>query len=139
MRPDDAVATKIEGLLGLELRLFSPVRRDAHHRSDRGRDRAGLGDLAAVEHVLQAIAQRPDIPRIVLHLVDDAVVFGGGHGDRGLRIGLAKRGECRLAGLQGPDDAVQTRDISHTFPLAVGSGRILSDRGAGLTMVEPAT
>ena len=106
VRPHDAVDAEIERLLGLQLRLLGAIRRNPHHRRDAGRDRAGSGDLAAVEHVLQAIAQRPDVPRIVLHLVDDAVVFGGGHRDRGLGIGLAKRRERRLAGLQGADHAV---------------------------------
>jgi hypothetical protein len=65
-----------------------------------GASEPDFGDLAAVEHVLQAIPQRPDVPRIVLHLVDDAVVLGRGHRDRGLGIGLAKRREVRLAGFQ---------------------------------------
>ena len=117
MRPDDAIDAKVERLFGLKLRFLRTVGRDTHHGRDRGRRRAGLGDLAAVEHVLEAIPQRPDVPRIVLHLVNDAVVFGRRHRDRGLRIGLAEGRECRLASLEGADDTVQTRNIGHAFPL----------------------
>src|SRR5216683_4337924 len=87
--------------------------------------------------LFRSIPQRADVPRIVLHLVDDAVVLGRGHGDRGLGIGLAKRGKRGLAGLQGADHAVQTRNISHAFPLAMRFNRILTDRNPGLTMVKP--
>ena len=109
MRPDDAVAAEIERLLGLELRLLVAVGRDPHHRGDGRRHRAGFGNLAAVEHVLQAIAQRTDVPWIVLHLVDHAVVFGGRHRDRGLGFRLAEAGERRLARLQRFDHSIETR------------------------------
>ena len=109
VRPDDAIAAEVECLLGLELRLLGAVRGDAHDRSDRRRHRAGARDLPAVEHVLQAVAQRPDVPRIVLHLVDDAVVFGGRHRDRGLGFRLAEAGERRLARLQRFDHSIKTR------------------------------
>src|SRR5262249_40385567 len=109
MRPHDAVGAEVECLLGVELGLLRTVRRYAYHRRYRWCHRAGLGDLPAVEHVLQTIAQGADIPRIVLHLIDDAVVLGGRHRDRGLRVGLAERPECRLAGLEGFDHTIETR------------------------------
>ena len=105
-QPQGAEPPEVERLFGVKLRFLGAVGGNAHHWRDRGRERAGLGDLAAVEHVLQAIAQRPDVPWIVFHFVDDAVVLGGGHRNRRLRIGLAKRRECRLAGFQRTDHAV---------------------------------
>jgi hypothetical protein len=58
--------------------------------------------------ILQAIAHT-DVPRIVLHLVDDAVIFGGRHCDRGFGIGLAERSERLFARLEGFDHAIETR------------------------------
>src|SRR6516225_10205138 len=115
MRPHDPVDSEIERLLGVKLSLLGPVRRNPHHRRDGGCERSGLGDLPAIEHVLQAIPQRPDVPWIMLHLEDNAVVLGGAHGDGGLGIGLAKRGERRLARFQRADDAIEAWNIGHAL------------------------
>jgi hypothetical protein len=117
MRPDDPVGADVQRLLGLPLRLLGTVRRNPHHRGDGRRNRARLRDLPPVEHVLQRVAQRPNVVGIVLHLEDDAVVFGGPERERGLRIGRRKGGECVLALFQGPDHTVKTRNISHRFPM----------------------
>src|SRR5262249_2833476 len=109
MRPHNAVGAEVERLLGMELGLLRAVRRYTYHRRYRWCHRAGLGDLPAVEHVLQAIAQRADMPRIVFHLIDDALVLRRRPRDRGLGVGLAERRERRLAGLQGFDHAIETR------------------------------
>ena len=114
MRPHDPVGAEIERLLGLPLRLLVAVRRNAHHRGDRRRHRAGLGDLAAVEHVLEASRSERDVIRAVLHLVDDAVVFRRRHGDRGLHVGRRERREGGLARFQRPDHAVQSRQFGHS-------------------------
>src|SRR5208282_532840 len=53
MREHDTVATHVEGLLGLPLRHLRPVHRYAGHRRHARHDGGGLGDLRAVEHVLQ--------------------------------------------------------------------------------------
>ena len=80
-----------------------------------GRERAGLGDLRAVEHVLQAVAQQPAVPRIVLHLEHAAVVLRRAHGDRRVDVGGRKAGERMLAGLERADDVVETRQIGHVL------------------------
>src|SRR6516165_4218006 len=125
MRPHDPVESQIERLLGVKLSLLGPVRRNPHHRRDGGCERSGLGDLPAIEHVLQAVPQRPDVPRIMLHLEDNAVVLGGAHGDGGLGISLAKRGERRLARFQRADDAIEAWNIGHALcpSMWVGYGR----------------
>jgi hypothetical protein len=134
VRAHNAVDAKIERLLGLELRLLDPVGRNAHHRRHRRRDRCGLGDLAAIEHVLQAVAQCPDVPRIMFHLENDAVILGRRHCESGLGIGLTKRSERRLARFEGADHAVQTGNVSHAYPLR-WICPILPECNPGLTMV----
>src|SRR3984885_7644153 len=73
----DTVAAHVERLLGLPLRHFDAVHRYARQRRHRRCHRAGFGDLGAVEHVLQAIAQQPAVPGLVLHLEDAAVELRG--------------------------------------------------------------
>ena len=89
-----------------------------------GRDRSGFRDLAAVEHVLQAIPQRPYVPWIVLHLENDAVVLGRGHRNGCFNFGLAKRRECRLARFQGANHAIQTGKSAMLLALARVAGSL---------------
>ena len=112
VREHDAVAAHVERLLGLPLRHLDAVDRDAHHRRHR-RHQARLGDLRAVEHVLQAIPQAAAVPRIVLHLEHAAVELGRAHGDRRVDLGRREAGERMLARFEGADDVVQTRQIGH--------------------------
>ena len=103
----------VERLLGEPLVVLAAVRRNAHHRSHGRRKRAALGDLAAIEHELHGVAQRPRVPEIVLHLVDDAVELRRAHGNGGLDLRLGEAREGRLARLQGADHIVQTRKLGH--------------------------
>ncbi len=109
VRPQHAVDAEVERLLGEPLVVLAAIGRDAHHRRHRGGERGALHQRAAVEHVLHAVAQRPRVPEIVLHLVDDAVELRRAHRDGGLDLGLRERGEGRLALLPGADDTIQTR------------------------------
>ena len=72
VREHDAVAAHVERLLGLPLRHLDAVDGDAGHRRHARHDRARFGDLRAVEHVLQAVAQQPAVPRLMLHLEHDS-------------------------------------------------------------------
>src|SRR5436190_2214850 len=119
VRPHYSINAKVERLLGMELSFLGSIRRNAHHRGDPGRGRAGLCDLSAIEHVLQTIAQCPYVPGIVLHLKHETVVLGGGHGNGSFGIGLAKRRECVIDGLQVADHAIEARDVSHALSPAV--------------------
>ena len=114
VRPDDAVGAEIENLLGLELGLLAAVRRDARERRHRRRDRTRFGDLAAVEHVLQTIAEGTDVVGVVLHLIDDGVVFRGGERDGRLDVGRRKTCQCVLARFERADDAVEPSQFSHS-------------------------
>ena len=96
--------------------MLAAVRRDAHHRGHGRRERAALHDLAAIEHVLHGVAQRPRVPEIVLHLVDDAVELRRAHRDGGLDLGLGEGREGGLALLPGADHIVQTRQLGHFSP-----------------------
>ena len=84
MRPHDAVATEIQRLLGEELVLLDTVGGDAREWRDRRRDTARTRDLAAVEQILEAVAQAADVPALVFALEHDAVILGllqlDGHG-----------------------------------------------------------
>ena len=102
----------------MELRLFNAVGRNAHHRRDVRRERTGAGDLTAIEQVLQSVAQRRRIPRIVFHLEDDAVVVGRAHRDRAIAVCLGKRRERSLPGFQSSDNGIQARQFTHVAPLA---------------------
>ncbi len=62
VRPHDAVAADVQRLLGMQLRHLDAVRRDADHRRDRRATEPDLAICAAVEHVLQAVAQPARCP-----------------------------------------------------------------------------
>ena len=133
MRPDHPVDAEIERLLGVPLAPFRAVGRDADHGGDRRRDGPGGGDPGAVEHVLQRIAQRADVPRVVLQFEDDAVIARRRHGDGALDVGGGEGGEGALSGFQRADDAVEPRYLRHPGlrrvccdggNLAAGAGRV---------------
>ena len=113
MRPDDAVDAVVEHLLGDPLARFAAIGRDPHERRHRRRQAGAIGDLAPVEHVLQAVAQRPDVVGAVLHLEHHTVIGGRAHrlGDADLRRG--EGGEGGFARFQGPDHAVQAGCFGH--------------------------
>src|SRR5579864_6529969 len=113
MGPDDAVSADIERLLREPLILLIAVRGNAHERRDIGRDRALIGDLLAIEHVLKTVAQRADVPNIMLHLEDDAVVFGLARRQRRIDIGRTERTEAGLALLEATDHPIETRNLGH--------------------------
>lgn len=109
MRPHDAVDTLVEDLLGHPLAGFAAIGRDAHKRGHRRRERAGAHDLPAVEHVLQAVAERADIVGPVLHLKDDTVVGRAVDGLRDADLRRGKGHKARFALLQSPDHAIEAR------------------------------
>src|SRR5262252_8661501 len=74
MRPDNAVDALVQYLLGNPLAGLAAIGWDAHKGRHRRRQRARLHYLAAVQHVLQAIAQCANVVRPVLHFEHDAVV-----------------------------------------------------------------
>ena len=120
VREHDAVAAHVERLLGLPLRHLDAVDRDADHRRHGRRERAGLGDLRAVEHVLQAVAQQPAVPGIVLHLEHAAVEFRRSlSAIARIDFGGREAGQRMLARFERADDAVQTRQIGHS-PVSLG-------------------
>src|SRR5215472_369044 len=113
MRPYDAVHALVQYLLGDPLADLAAIGRNAHERSHCRRQRAGLGDLATIEHVLQAVAQCADVVWPVLHLEHDAVVRRGsyrlGHSDfRG-----READEGGLALLQRGDYTIEARYLGH--------------------------
>jgi hypothetical protein len=125
VRPDDAVAADVERLLGVPLALLDAVHRHAHHRGHGGAKRAGLHDLRPIEHVLQRVAQRPPVPRIVLHLEHHAVVFRDADRIGGIDLRRGEACERRLPRHECADDSVETRQIGHSFPLVgIGAPRI---------------
>src|SRR5262249_45935573 len=81
------------------------------------RDRAGGRNLAAVEHVLQGVAQLSRIPEIVLHLKHHAVELRLAERDRRLDVGRREGGEGRLAAFARLDDLVERRQIGPVAPL----------------------
>ena len=113
MRPDHAVDAEIERLLGVPLRHLAAVGRNADHRRHCRRDGTGPGDLRAAQHVLQGVAERADVPGVVLHLEDDAVVARRRESDGALDVGGGERGEGALSGFQRRDDAVEPRYFGH--------------------------
>jgi len=74
VRPQDAVDPGVQHLLRVPLAALATVRRDADERRDRRRDRPTRRYLAAVQEVLQRVAQVPVVVRVVLHFEHDAVV-----------------------------------------------------------------
>ena len=104
-----AVTAEIERLLGLPLRHLDAVDRHARHRRHARSYRRRFGDLRAVEHVLQAIAQQPSVPRLMLHLEDAAVEFRRADRHRAVDLRGREAGQRMLAGFERADDAVQSR------------------------------
>lgn len=74
VRPDDAINAGIEHLLRDLLARFTSVRRNTHEGRDSGCDTPAFRDLAPTQHVLRAVAERPDVVGITLHLEDHGVV-----------------------------------------------------------------
>src|SRR5215470_14006648 len=113
MRPYDAVHPLVQYLLRDPLADLAAIGRNAHERSHCRRQRAGLDDLATIEHVLQAVAQCADVVWPVLHLEHDAVVRRGsyrlGHSD--FRGGEADEGGLAL--LQRGDYTIEARYLGH--------------------------
>src|SRR5947209_15564686 len=64
-------------------------------------------------HGLERVPQRGRAHRRMLHLEGDTVEVRGGQRRGGLVVHRAESDERGLALLQGPDDAVQSRDLSH--------------------------
>jgi hypothetical protein len=111
VRPHDAVDTAVEHLLGDPLVHLGAVGRDAYHGRHRGRQGSGFHDLPAVQQILQALPQGPDVESAVLHLEYDAVVTVGRYEVGIARIARREAHEDVLALLQDLDDAVQTRNV----------------------------
>src|SRR6516165_2363411 len=113
MRPYDAVHALVQYLLRDPLADLAAIRRNAHKRSHCRRQRAGLDDLATIQHVLQTVAQCADVVWPVFHLEYDAVVRRGsyrlGHSD--FRGGEADEGGLIL--LQCGDYAIEARYLGH--------------------------
>jgi hypothetical protein len=106
--PDDPVYTDVEHLFGDPIGL-SLIRRNPHDGSDRWSD-AALRDLAAIQHALQALLQRPYVIGAMFHFEQRAVVGGAGARHP---IGRRRADKGDAALLQGLDDAVQTRQLCH--------------------------
>jgi hypothetical protein len=106
--PDDPVHADVEHLFGDPVGL-TLVRGDTDDGGD-GRREAALGDLAAIQHALQPLLQRPDVIGTVLHLEQRAVVGGAG---AGRPIGRRRPDKGNTALFQGLDDPVQTRQLCH--------------------------
>src|SRR5262249_10243108 len=87
VRPHDPIGADVEHLLGVPLRLLAPVGWYAHHRGDDRSETCALHQLAAVEHVLQRIAERADVITVMLHLEYDAIVLGARKVDRAVDLG----------------------------------------------------
>ncbi len=136
VRPQHAVDAEVERLLGEPLIVLAAIGRDAHHRRHRRGERAALHERAAIEHVLHAVAQRPRVPEIVLHLVDDAVEFRRAHRDGRLDLGLGERGEGGLAFLPGADDTIQTRKFGHVSPPDAGLAFCAQNIGSNAPPVQ---
>src|SRR5581483_11118483 len=117
VRPDHPVHARVEHLLGDPLVALAAIGRDAHQRGNGRRQGASVHELAAVQHVLQGIAQRADIVGAVLHLIDDAVVARGGQGERAIGINAGEAGHGRPAMLQRADHAIQTWQVGHRVHL----------------------
>ena len=135
MRPDDAVDADIEHLLGDELVHLAAIGRDAHERRDGRREAARLQDLRAVEHVLHAVAQLPDVVGVVLHLEHDAVIGGGADRLRRADLGRRERDKGRLAAFERADRRVEARNVGHLGSSAM-VGR-LDWRSAGAGAIPP--
>ena len=115
VRPHDAVTAKVERLLGEELILLHAVGGNARGGSDLRCHGADVGDLAPVEQVLQAVAQRPDVPAAVFPLEHHAVIARLLQLHREFDFGGRKQRERVLTEFQRADDAVQAAGLRHTF------------------------
>jgi hypothetical protein len=122
VRPDDAVRAGIEHLLGDELVHLRAVRRNAHDGRDLGREARALDDLAAIQHVLQAVTQGGNVKGAVLHFDHDAVPAFGGELQRGGGVGRAEAHHRVLALLERLDDAVQAGNFHCRFSCVFGRG-----------------
>src|SRR5882724_10970239 len=127
VREDDAEHADVEHLLGDPLIHLAAVRRNAHERRHLRRERPALDELAAVQHVLERVAQHRRAHRRVLHLERDAVEGRAGERGRGLDVRRGEAAEGDLPLLQGLDDAVETRDLGRgrLLPLAYREAGIL--------------
>src|SRR5262249_38609579 len=97
VRPYDTIHADIQHLLGDPLAFLAAVGWDTHERRHRRRNAARGGDLPPVQHVLQAVAQRPYVVRIVLHLEYHAVIRRGSDGERVADLATGEGNEGRLA------------------------------------------
>src|SRR5262245_47966105 len=110
---DDPEHADVEHLLGDPLVHLVTVRRDAHEGRHLRRERPALDELAAIQHVLERVAQHRRAHGRVLPLEPDAVEGRGGKRGRGLDVRRGEAAEGDLSLLQGVDDAVETRNLGH--------------------------
>ena len=106
MREDNAVATNVERLFGQELILLNAVRRHTRHRRDFRRN-AALRNVAAVQHILQSVAHRCDVPTLMLTFEHNAIVIRLCQFHRDIDVDGLERRESMLATFQRADNAVE--------------------------------
>ena len=113
MRPDDAVDTLVQHLLGDPVAGLAAIRRDTHKRRHRRCQTAGPQDLPAIQHVLQTVPQCADVVWTVFHLEHYAIVRRGVYRLGNSNFRRDKTDEGGLTLLQGANHAVETRCFGH--------------------------
>jgi len=127
VRPNDAINTRIKCLLRNPLVQFSSVRRDADKRGNSRRKSGRPNQFSTVKHVLQTVAQARDVEWVVFHLEHYAIIgrstYRLCHGD----VGTGESNESGIAFRKGPDNTIQSGDLSHV-DLPVGACTAFADK-----------